>query len=196
MKQGVFRQIEREIAVPFIEQWHYSHCVPTGKNVFFGWYTDDSLYAVADYGIGVNCYQAQYLATRTGHDVTPSNLLELKRLCRVEPKQENMPLTRFLKICHKRLKNDGIQFIIAFSDPERGHNGGIYKAANFTYLGKTNAERHVVDKDGQQVHRRRVLRYMERHTINPASARRQLGLTMQKTLPKDRWFLALNAEVV
>jgi hypothetical protein len=193
MKKGWVKQIDRTVAEPFIKQWHYSRRVPTGRNVFFGWYTDEGLYAVADYGIGVNCYQAEYLARQTGQDVGSSNLLELKRLARVEPPQDDMPLTRFLKICHTILKRDGVRFILAFSDPDHGHNGGLYKAANFTYLGKTNAERHVVDGGGQQDHRRRVLRYAERHTVSPASARRRLGLRIQKTSPKDRWFLALTS---
>ena len=198
MKKGWVQRIDRTVAEPFIEQWHYSHLVPTGRNIFFGWYTDEGLYAVADYGIGVNGYQAKYLAQQTGHDVGSLNLLELKRLARAEPQQHDMPLTRFLKICHAILKKDGVRFIVAFSDPDHGHNGGLYKAANFTHLGKTNAERHVVDKCGRQFHRRRIARYAERHTVSPASARRMLGLTMQKTSPKDRWFLALNkfAEVV
>ena len=195
MNSGLIQQIGRETAAPFIEQWHYLHTVPTGKNIFFGRYDDDqTLYAVANYGIGVNNYQAAYLGRHTGYDVTPDTLLELKRMCRREPKQETMPLTRFLKICHHALKKQGVRFIIAFSDPEQGHNGGIYKAANFTYLGKTNSERHLIDTDGTLVHRRRVLRYMERHTLNAASARRQLGLTIIKTMSKERWFLALNRE--
>jgi hypothetical protein len=99
MKKGWVEQIDRTVAEPFIKQWHYSHRVPTGRNIFFGWYTDEGLYAVADYGIGVNGYQAKYLARQTGHNVGSSNLLELKRLARVEPCQADMPLTRFLLPC-------------------------------------------------------------------------------------------------
>ena len=47
----------------------------------------------------------------------------------------------------------GVKFVVSFSDPANGHNGGIYKAANFKHLGKSNAEWHVVDKNGVLRHR-------------------------------------------
>lgn len=85
--------ISHEIAKPFIETWHYSKCCPTGKNIFFGWYINDyTLYAVADYGIGVNPYQAQSLSKLTGLNISSNKLLELKRLCRIEPKIDTLPL--------------------------------------------------------------------------------------------------------
>jgi hypothetical protein len=73
-------------------KWHYSHVVPTGKNIFFGWFQDGTLYAVADYGVGVNPYQAAFLNRTVGTVVVmPETLVELKRLCRSEPKREYAP---------------------------------------------------------------------------------------------------------
>ena len=183
-------EITIDIARPFIEKWHYSGCVPTGKNIFLGWYTRETLYAVANYGIGVNPYQASFLARETGYEVTKKNLLELKRLCRTEPIMEELPLTAFLSRCHKLLKRD-YSFIVSFSDPSHGHSGGIYRAANFTHLGVTNPEYHTVDKNGNIRHRRYYFRYARRKEITMEQAREELGLQRIKTMPKDRWFLAL-----
>lgn len=184
-------------AKAFIEKWHYSRKCPTGKNIFFGWYSDGDifhreLYALADYGIGVNPYQARSLSKLSGFNVRKETLLELKRLCRREPKMQGVQLTQFLAACHKMLKSDGFLFIVSFSDPAHNHNGGIYKAANFTHLGKTNAETHAIDKDGTIRHRRYYFRYARRKDISVAQAREELGLKLVKTLPKDRWFLPLN----
>ena len=179
-------------AKEFIEYWHYSHKMPTSKNILFGWRVDVlHLYAVACYGIGVNPYQASFLSRLTGYDITNGALVELKRLCRVEPKIDKMPLTAFLSRCHKKLKADGIRYVVSFSDPEYGHDGGIYKAANFQHLGKTNAEFHLLDKDGVIHHRRLVQRYKERKGITIAEAREELGMVRHKVCPKDRWFLPL-----
>ena len=60
------RRIDYAEARPRIEMWHYSGCVPKGKNLFFGWYVGGDLYAVANYGWGVNPYQAPYLARVSG----------------------------------------------------------------------------------------------------------------------------------
>lgn len=188
------KEILLKEARPFIQKYHYSGKVPTGKNIFFGWYdTEGALYAVANYGMGVNAYQAEYLARVTGKGVKLYNLMELKRLCRREPKRHDMPLTKFLSMCHKKLARDyGISFVVSFSDPERNHNGGIYKAANFTHLGKTNPEFHVIGEDGEVRHRRYPYRYSQRHGCTIQEARDILGLSRVKTLPKDRWFLVIN----
>jgi len=198
------RRISQDVAEPFIVKWHYSARCPTGKNIFFGWYVNgieydlptdlfgESLYAVADYGIGVNPYQAQSLSKLTGIDVQNDKLLELKRLCRIEPKIDKMPLTLFIAKCHKLLKQEGYRFIVSFSDPHYGHNGGIYKAANFQYLGKTNAETHAVEADGTIRHRRLYFRYARRNNVDVQQARQDLGLQLVKTEPKDRWFIQLN----
>lgn len=193
--------IELNTARPFIEKWHYSGCVPTGKNIFLGWYAKipesqgdlfgDTLYAVADYGLGINPQQAEFLSNQTGNEVSDGELLELRRLCRIDPACKLLPLTAFLSRCHKLLKQQGYRHIISFSDPTYGHNGGIYKAANFLHLGTTNAEFHTIDKDGNQVHRRRYYRYSRRKNIDVNQARKELGLQRVKTLPKDRWYLAL-----
>jgi len=196
------REVTIEIARPFIENWHYSRCVPTGKNIFLGWYVKsdalraddlfgDTLYAIADYGIGVNPYQAKFLSKQTGNQITNEELLELKRLCRIEPKLKELPLTAFLSRCHKLLNKQGYKYIVSFSDPMYGHNGGIYKAANFTHLGVTNPEYHVVDNEGNIRHRRYYFRYARRKDISVAQARIDLGLERIKTQPKDRWFIAL-----
>jgi len=184
------RIISLKEAKPFIEQWHYSKRCPTGKNIFYGAYLGSTLYAVADYGIGVNPVQAAYLARVTGLSVRKSNLMELKRLCRIEPPM-SLPLTKFLRICHLLLRRQGVNFVVSFSDPAYGHNGRIYKAANFKHLGKSNAEWHVVDKNGVLRHRRYPYKYARRKGITLEQARQELGLKRVKTVQKDRWFLAL-----
>ena len=105
-----------------------------------------------------------------------------------------MLLTRFLKLCHDLLRADGIRFIVSFSDPAQGHTGGIYKAANFTHLGKTEAEIHCIDSNGDLQHRRTAYRYSRRHNVSTSEARQALGFTPVKTLEKDRWFLALTSK--
>jgi len=180
-------EIDHSIARPFIEQWHYSGYVPKGSHHFFAWFVYDELYAVADYGNGVNPYQVRYLKASFHNQVTDDNLLELKRLCRSEPKRLDFPLTAFLKRCHRLLKNKGICFVVAFSDPEYGHSGGIYRAANFEHFGKTQYEKHTIDKDGVVHHRRYAYRYARRNGISIQEARDILGLQVHETVPKDRW---------
>jgi hypothetical protein len=114
-------EIDLETARHFTELWHYSGTIPKGRNIFFGWFVEGGLYAVANYGIGINQVQHKFLAHLTGLPVTRRNLFELKRLCRVDPAREGYQLSQFIATCHRILKRKhGIRFVVSFSDP--AHN--------------------------------------------------------------------------
>lgn len=195
-------RINYSAAADFVTLWHYSKSMPKGKNVCFGWEGEkkldlfsNQLYAVAVYGMSASMNIHDSLAQKTGLPITIDNLVELRRLCRVEPK-EDRHLTSFLSQCHKQLKKLGIKYVVSFSDPMHGHSGGIYRAASFEYMGKTAAETHNIDKDGNVVHRRRP--YLHKRKMGypdgeegMAMARRDLGLKKYTTKPKDRWFKQL-----
>lgn len=169
-----------KIAKSFIERWHYSACVPKGKNIFYALHRDAELYAIILYGIGVNPYQARFLKV--------DRVLEIKRMCRSEPRLDGFPLSRLIAISLKMLrKTHDPQCVVAFADPEQGHEGTVYKAAGFTRHGETNAEWHVVDAGGVKRHRRYAYRYAKRNGVTIAQAREALGLTRSRTLPKIRW---------
>lgn len=186
------REIHYDLAAPFVRRWHYSGDVPKGSHTFFGWYLYGSLYAVADYGNNVNPYQTSYLSrTLELPGLEGSSWLELKRLCRREPKALGFDLTWFLARCHRILRSRGIRVVLAFSDPERGHTGGIYRAANFVHKGQTQREWHLVDAQGRRQHRRIAYRYSRRRGCTIDEARIRLGLEREQTPAKDRWVLVL-----
>lgn len=178
--QFVIKRSDHATCKPFIEKWHYSRCVPRGKNIFFALYHGDEIYAVILYGWGVNPYQARFLKV--------DRVFELKRMCRSEPRLDGFPLSRLIAISLRMLRaTEDPQCIVAFSDPEQGHEGIVYKGAGFLRHGETNAEWHVVGKDGIMKHRRVAYRYSKRKGCTIAQAREALGLTRVQTLPKIRW---------
>lgn len=189
-------------ARPFIEKWHYSGKVPTGKNFFFAMefgppvdMFSKEIYAIACYGYSASQSMHTSLSKVTGEKITLENMLELRRLCRCEPK-DGKPLTWFLARCHKLLKKQGIKYVVSFSDPMHNHNGGIYKAANFTHLGRTASATHNINEAGEIVHRRIPYHYKRKKGypdgIGMEMARADLGLKKYTTPPKDRWFLQIN----
>lgn len=154
--------------------------MPRGRNICHGLWLDDELYAVIVYGNGVNPYQQKFLGVES--------YVELKRLCRTEPKKDYQ-LSRFIR---KTLPP--VQAVVAFADPEHGHHGGIYKATGFKHEGNTQSEMHVVDRDGKQLHRRVAYRASKRWGCTIGEARERLELTPVKTLPKHRWVLRLYTD--
>ena len=187
------RRLDKKTAKPIIEKYHYSGNVPAGKNIYFGWFVGTLLYAVAIYGINANNNQARYLAESQNLPVTNSNLLDLKRLARVEPKIEDAPLTKFLAINQRLLKREGYKYIVRFSDPEYNPHGGIYAAANFKQIGFSKPEWDILNDMGRKIGRRTLLHWRKKHG-NPTieDACRLLGYQKIKTPGKKRWFLDLG----
>ena len=177
--QFKIRPIKNETAERWVVKWHYSHRIPTGKNICFGLYAENVLYAVIVYGIGVNPYQAKFLGVE--------RVLEIKRMCRAEPAQK-YPLSRFIALSAKMAaKEYPFDCLIAFADPEQGHEGTVYKASGFKLHGMTNAEWHLEDENGDKRHRRLAFRHARRNGKTVAESRNELNLTRVQTAPKYRW---------
>lgn len=171
--------ISYQCAKAWVTKWHYSHRMPTGKNICFGLYEKSELYAVIVYGIGVNPFQARFLGV--------SRVLEIKRMCRSEP-AKRYPLSRFIALSAKMAYREyPYDCLVAFADPEQGHEGTVYKASGFKMHGMTNPEWHLKDTNGQLRHRRFAFRHARRNGKSILESRNELGLTRIKTAPKFRW---------
>jgi hypothetical protein len=155
MIEGHIQRIDHPMAKLWVETWHYSKRMPTGKNIPYGLFLNGQLYAVIVYGIGVNPYQANFLGVDT--------CIEIKRLARSEPRLD-FPLSRFISVTAKMVHAEyPYDCIVALADPEHGHYGTIYKASGFTLHGMTNAEWHLEDKAGERRHRRYAFRHARRN---------------------------------
>jgi hypothetical protein len=190
-------KINHVTAKRWIEKWHYSKKIPTGKNVSFGLYRkywqiwrglprkEIDLYATITYGIGVNPYQAGFLGVE--------KVVEIKRMCRSEPRFDEFPLSKLISISLKMLLKEGsFDCVVAFADPEQGHEGIVYKASGFQLHGMTNPEWHLEDKDGLRFHRRVAYRHARRNGCSIGESRAILGFKRAKTLPKYRWIRVLK----
>jgi hypothetical protein len=189
------RRISQSEARSIVDTYHYSRNVPAGKNVHFGWFLGEELYAVASYGIGANNNLPKYLAKATGLPVENRNLFELKRLARQGKKEEKtVSLSKLLAVSHRNLfKEDGIRYIVSYSDPDYNPAGGIYAASGFTLLGMTKPETDIITDRGLKIGRRTLLHWRKAHG-NPTiqEACRTLNYSVAHTQPKKRWFLALD----
>ena len=178
------RPIPHKIAKAFVEKWHYSRRIPTGKNFYFGAYNGEELYAAIVYGIGVNPYQARFLGVES--------VIEIKRMCRSEPRI-NFPLSSLIRKTMRMVRRlMPYDAVVAFADPEQGHEGTVYKAAGFVHEGMSSPEWHLVGADGTKRHRRFAFRHARRNNISIADARAALGVTRVKTAPKHRWVVRLE----
>ena len=196
---GQIRRISVKDARPLVEEFHYSRNLPSGKNICFGWFLPEEegekLYAVAVYGIGSNNNVYDFFAKTTGLPCSDKNLYELKRLVRSGTKEERqVSLSQMLSFCHRSLlKENGIRYVISYSDPEFNPSGGIYAASNFVLVGWSKPETDILNGEGLKINRRTLLHWRNRNghpSIEQACA--NLGYQKVKTPPKKRWFIALD----
>ena len=181
--QFFVESVPHRTAKGFVERWHYSKRMPTGKNICFAVWHSAEIYAVVVFGVGVNPYQAAFLGV--------GSVMEIKRMCRSEPKKE-FEMSKFIRIALRKVrKTSQIDAVVAFADPEQGHEGTVYKAAGFTHEGMTNAEWHLIGADGERRHRRFAFRKARRENITVGQARASLGLERIQCPPKHRWVLRL-----
>jgi len=173
-------------AKDFTVKWHYSKTMPKNTKYCFAW----GDYAVAVFGIPPNRNIYKFLSRKTQENITRDNLLELTRLCRVEPKRENLYLSQFLSHCFKNLKQKEIKYIISYSDLYYNHTGGVYKATNFIFLGKTKKQLHFINKKGNLLSKKALSNYAKYNNITFAEAKRNFKSIY--TEEKNRWFYKIR----
>jgi len=70
-------------------------------------------------------------------------VVELRRLCCIDDTMKNTE-SFFISRCIRWIKqNTEIDIIVSYADPNHGHRGIIYQAANFKYLGQSNSSRGI-----------------------------------------------------
>ncbi len=147
--------IDKKTITPFVEKWHYSqyaggiqhkHC--------FGLYSPDGPFGLPRM-IGAMIYgQPAMPSTAAKYNPDdPNKCWELRRLCCIDDTPTNTE-SYFISQTLKWLKrNTEVEVIISYSDLEQGHEGVVYKASNFIYLGQTS-EGSVLMVDGKKYHNR------------------------------------------
>jgi hypothetical protein len=135
------------------ENWHYSECLPPIKNVYIG---------VWEHGefIGSIVF-SRPASARMGDifDLGPDEFAELSRVALTDHEHE---VSRITTIAIRMLedKDDGLDCLFSYADPVQGHEGGIYQAMNWIYLGRAGTSRVGV-RNGEEYHRRTLSRKVE-----------------------------------
>lgn len=147
VKSFIVEKVPFSTISKFIEKWHYSksvkglHCT-----LYFGLFSDGNLIGAMMYGkMGMPGVYKKYVNNE-------DELIELRRLCCIDNTPKNTESYFVGKTIRWIKKNTNIKKIISYADPHYGHEGTIYKASNFQYLGTTSPGRFIIDKNGNRKH--------------------------------------------
>lgn len=150
-----------------VKKWHYSRCLPAGKLVKFAVFEDEKFIGVVIFSRGAN----PWLGDQYGLDQT-----EICELTRIALDKHVTPVSQIAAECLKQLRqlNPGLRLVVSFADPKEGHLGGVYKAGNWIYTGKSNSVTEVFI-DGRWMHMRGAwyhpLREISPHRVSPGKFR-------------------------
>lgn len=127
--------------------WHYSQTMPIAKTVRLGVWFEGAFKGAVIFG----------RACRNQHLMFGVRKEEVCELARVALDQhEGFHVSAVVARALKRLKErcPGLRLVVSFADPAQGHEGKIYQAGNWIYLG-TSAPVQVLVHQGKRLHRRK-----------------------------------------
>jgi hypothetical protein len=146
VKQFIVKQVNRADIKEFIEQNHYSKSINGCISDYcFALYSGNKMIGAMFYGRMAMKNQWKRFSTNEG------DVIELRRLCCVDDTPKNTESFFIGKTLKWLKKNTSIKIVVSYADAEHGHQGTIYKASNFTYLGfKPGAK--VIWHNGKKYH--------------------------------------------
>jgi hypothetical protein len=142
-RQRAYRErvrLRRSQPKDVIRERHYLRKWPSGKCFTFRFES-----AIVVISVPSNRNAQRWLGCRT---------YELTRLWAPDGHRKNLLTAAMAHACRQLHNLDVADAIISFADPKRGHQGGIYRAASWTCLGRSQASRGYLAPDGSILTRR------------------------------------------
>ena len=131
------------------ENWHYSKTIPVPPLVKFSVYENNKFIGCIIFSRGASSNISKPFGLEQ---------IEVCELTRVALKKHESNVSKMVSIAIKMLRkqNPKIKIIVSYADPNNGHNGSIYQALNFIYIGETAKTNKYYDKTGKMWHSRQV----------------------------------------
>ena len=145
------RPIDRNTARLICEKRHYLRSYPGGGLLNLGVFADHALVGVAVFGVG------PYNVHRYFTDANRGQVITLARFWLDDRCGRNSE-SRILRVICRLLRRgqNTAKAVVAYSDPTAGHDGAIYRAAGFAYLGTSEATPLYRLPDGSVHHGRSI----------------------------------------
>ena len=141
--------VDRRVIQSFIHKWHYSHDTNgIQQRQCFALYREDKIIGAMIYAIP----SMPNTAKKYNPD-NPDKCWELRRLCCIDDTPTNTESYFIGQTLRWLRRNTDVEVIVSYADLEQGHEGIIYKASNFHYLGQSGGGQ-VLMVDGKKYHAR------------------------------------------
>ena len=150
----LIKEIPKSLAVPFIQQYHYSKILPRLTKHYIGFFEDDKLVGVVTLGWGTQPLQT-IKKIFPNKQFTTADYFEIGKMCFIPDKNNSnwgsYALSQLIKWIKKNLD---IKFLYTLADGIMGKCGYVYQASNFIYIGKFKTDVYLDESTGEKIHPR------------------------------------------
>lgn len=149
-----FKEIEKNLAINFIQKFHYSQIMPRLTKFYLGVFNGNVLCGVVTLGWGTQPLQTiKKLFPKENFETR--DYIEIGKMCFV-PQLNNgnfgsMALSLLVKWCKK---NTSAKFLYTLADGIMGKCGYVYQASNFRYIGSFKTSVYLDKTTGEKIHPR------------------------------------------
>jgi hypothetical protein len=170
-----------------VRHWHYSRSLPCSKTARLGVWEDGKFIGAIVLAWGANRHLAgEYKLKMT----------ECVELCRIALDGHKTAVSRIISIAVKMLKREmpGIRLLVSYADLNQGHEGKIYQASNWMFVGMTGYEAGIT-LNGKLTHRRTINSKYGTSDIQWLRKRIDPCATRYEGQPKFKYLLPLDDEM-
>lgn len=154
-------KIEPELAISFIQKYHYSKILPRLTKHYLGMFTESKLCGVVTLGWGTQPLKTiQKLFPN--YNFNTSHYLEIGKMCFLPEFNNSNYGSQALSVLIKWMKqNTECIFLYTLADGIMGKCGYVYQASNFTYIGSFVTSVYMDKTTGEKIHPRSAKKLCE-----------------------------------
>lgn len=158
-------EIHKNIAVPFIQKYHYSKILPRLTKKYIGYYENDELVGIVTLGWGTQPLQT-IKKIFYKHDYITTDYYEIGKMCFRPDKNGSNFGSKAISLLVQWLKdNTDIKFLYTMADGIMGKCGFVYQASNFKYIGSFKTDVYMDKNTGEKIHPRSAKQLLIQNAI-------------------------------
>ena len=181
----VVQRVNHQTARIPCEQWHYLGAMPGALTDTFGVWENGHFRGILAFGSPIAREAFSMLGL--------SDVAGIRELLRIALNGHSVTLTTILSKSIQLLRryNPNLEVLLSYADPNVGHHGGIYQAASWTYIGKSEPARYYI-VHGEKVWNRTASARWSTRTLEHLHAHVDPNAQRIYALPRHKYAFGLN----
>lgn len=158
-------EIDKVVAVNFIQKYHYSKIMPRITKYYLGFYEEEQLKGVITLGWGTQPLQT-IKKIFYQDDLFTTDYIEIGKMCFLpECNGSNFGSKAISALINWIKQNTSVLFLYTLADGIMGKCGYVYQASNFIYIGKFKTSVYRDKQTGEKIHPRSAKNLLKENAL-------------------------------